>query len=54
MLKKYQKKNNLIKRGDRVDKYKSKYLNTALCMDEALLIPLENKEYEYITVKEIC
>lgn len=37
-----------------MDKYKSKYLNTALCMDEALLILLENKEYEYITVKEIC
>ena len=29
-----------------MDKYKSKYLNTALCMDEALLILLENKEYD--------
>ena len=37
-----------------MDKYKSKYLNTALCMDEALLILLGNKEYEYITIKEIC
>lgn len=37
-----------------MDKYQSKYLNTALCMDEALLLILESKEYEYITVKEIC
>lgn len=37
-----------------MDKYKSKYLNTALYMDEALLALLESKDYEYITVKEIC
>ena len=33
---------------------KSKYYNTALLMDEALLILLEKKEFEFITVKEIC
>ena len=32
----------------------SKYHNTALLMDEALLIILEKKEFEFITVKEIC
>ena len=32
----------------------SKYYNTALLMDEALLLLLEKKEYEYITIKEIC
>ena len=34
-----------------MDKYKSKYLNTALYMDEALLALRENKNYEYTTVK---
>ena len=32
----------------------SKYYNTACLMDEALLLLLEEKDYEYITVKEIC
>jgi AcrR family transcriptional regulator len=32
----------------------SKYYNTALLMDEALLILLEKKEFEFITIKEIC
>lgn len=32
----------------------SKYFNTALLMDEALLMLLEKKEYEFITVKELC
>ncbi len=32
----------------------SKYFNTALCMDEALIALLELKDLEYITVKEIC
>ena len=32
----------------------SKYYNTALFMDEALLNLLEKKEFEFITVKEIC
>lgn len=32
----------------------SKYYNTALLMDEALLYLLEKKDYEFITVKELC
>lgn len=32
----------------------SKYYNTACLMDEALILLLEKKEFEYITVKEIC
>lgn len=37
-----------------MNKYESKYFNTARLMNEALLLLLENKDYEYITVKEIC
>ena len=37
-----------------MNKSESKYYNTALLMNEALLLILEKKEYEYITVKEIC
>ncbi|MDR3729085.1 MAG: TetR-like C-terminal domain-containing protein [Oscillospiraceae bacterium] len=37
-----------------MNKSESKYFNTALRMDEALLALLEEKELEYITVKEIC
>lgn len=37
-----------------MNKQESKYYNTALLMDEALLLLLEKKEYEFITVKEIC
>ena len=37
-----------------MNKSESKYYNTALLMDEALLSLLENKEYEFITVTEIC
>lgn len=32
----------------------SKYFNTAFLFDEALINLLENKDIEYITVKEIC
>lgn len=35
-------------------KSESKYFNTALRMDEALIALLEKKDLEYITVKEIC
>lgn len=35
-------------------KSKSKYYNTACLMDEALITLLEQKNYEFITVKEIC
>ena len=37
-----------------MNKSESKYFNTALRMDEALLALLEQKDLEYITVKELC
>ena len=37
-----------------MNKSESKYFNTALRMDEALLALLEEKDLEYITIKEIC
>ncbi len=37
-----------------MNKNETKYLNTARLMNEALLILLEHKNYEFITVKEIC
>ena len=37
-----------------MNKSESKYFNTALRMNEALLALLEKKDLEYITVKEIC
>lgn len=37
-----------------MNKSESKYFNTALRMDEALITLLEVKDLEYITVKEIC
>lgn len=37
-----------------MNKSESKYYNTALLMDEALLLLLDKKEYDFITVKEIC
>lgn len=37
-----------------MNKSESKYFNTALRMDEALLALLEKKDLEYITVKELC
>lgn len=37
-----------------MNKKESKYFNTASFFDEALLEILENKDYEYITIKEIC
>ena len=37
-----------------MNKNESKYFNTALLMDEALLALLDKKEYEYISIKEIC
>lgn len=37
-----------------VNKSESKYFNTAVRMDEALLTLLEQKDFRYITVKEIC
>ena len=37
-----------------MNKQESKYQNTASLMDEALLLLLEKKDYDRITVKEIC
>lgn len=37
-----------------MNKSESKYFNTALSMDEALIALLEKKDLEFITVKEIC
>ena len=37
-----------------MNKSESKYYNTAVLMDEALLILLETKDFEFITIKEIC
>lgn len=37
-----------------MNKSESKYFNTARLMDEALLILLEKKDIEFVTVKEIC
>lgn len=37
-----------------MNKKESKYFNTATLFDEALIHLLENKEIEYITIKEIC
>ena len=37
-----------------MNKNESKYFNTAIKMDEALIALLEKKDFAYITVKEIC
>ena len=37
-----------------MNKNESKYFNTAIRMDEALITLLEKKNFEYITIKEIC
>lgn len=37
-----------------MNKSESKYYNTACLMDEALIELLDKKEFEFITVKEIC
>ncbi len=37
-----------------MNKNESKYFNTATKMDEALITLLEKKDFEYITIKEIC
>ncbi len=37
-----------------LNKSQSKYFNTAVKMDEAFLKLLDKKEFEFITVKEIC
>lgn len=37
-----------------MNKNESKYFNTAVKMDKALINLLEKKDFEYITIKEIC
>lgn len=37
-----------------MNKNQSKYFNTAVKMDKALISLLEKKDFEYITIKEIC
>lgn len=37
-----------------MNKNESKYFNTALLMDEALIYLLDKKDIDYITIKEIC
>ena len=37
-----------------MNKSESKYFNTANRMDEAMIKLLDRKDFEYITVKEIC
>ena len=37
-----------------MNKNESKYFNTAVKLDKALLELLEKKDFEYITIKEIC
>ena len=37
-----------------MNKNESKYFNTAVKMDKALIDLLEKKDFEYITIKEIC
>ena len=37
-----------------MNKSESKYFATAARMDEAFLILLAKKDFEYITIKEIC
>ncbi len=37
-----------------MNRSQSKYFNTAVLMDQALLEILEKKDFEYITIKEVC
>ena len=37
-----------------MNKNESKYFNTAILFDEALIYLLEKNDVEYITIKEIC
>ena len=37
-----------------MNRNESKYFNTAVKMNEALITLLEKKDFEYITIKEIC
>lgn len=41
-------------KGEKMNKNESKYFNTAIKMDKALIYLLGKKEFEYISIKEIC
>ena len=41
-------------RDSAMNKSESKYFNTAVKMDLALISLLKKKSFEYITVKELC
>lgn len=43
-----------MKSATHMNKSESKYHNTACLMDEALLQLLQRKDYDYITVRELC
>ncbi|MBE7019406.1 MAG: TetR/AcrR family transcriptional regulator [Ruminococcaceae bacterium] len=43
-----------MKEGAFLNKSESKYFNTAVRFDKALLFLLEKKPFEYITIREIC
>ena len=40
--------------GGTLNKHESKYVNTARLMDEALLGLLAKKDFDYITITEVC
>jgi len=42
------------KKAVSLNKSESKYFNTAVKMDKALMTLLEKKDFEYITIKELC
>ena len=44
----------MLQGGCQMNKNESKYFNTAVKMDKALIALLEKKDFEYITIKEIC
>lgn len=43
-----------IQKTDIMNKSESKYFNTAKRMDEALIALLSEKDFQYVTIKEIC
>ena len=44
----------MVREGALLNKAESKYFNTAVRFDKALLSLLEKKPFEYITISEIC
>lgn len=56
LIKAYRKKTEIKNSvgGKTMNRSESKYYHTACLMDEAFLLILEKKEFEYITIGEIC